>query len=69
MLVLSRKSGEAIVLPGYGVTVTVVKIAGKRVTLGVCAPGNVAVWRRELAQSVGNCTPSTDASKTRGRSP
>lgn len=48
MLVLCRKKGEAVVVPGFGVTVTVLKITGNRVKLGVDAPQNVAVCRKEL---------------------
>jgi carbon storage regulator len=48
MLVLSRKRGERIVLPGCGVTVTVVAVAGNRVRLGVAAPAVVGVLRAEL---------------------
>jgi carbon storage regulator len=48
MLVLSRKEGEQIVMPGCNVTVTVLHIEGKRVRLGVSAPTNLAIRRAEL---------------------
>ncbi len=51
MLVLSRKVGEEIVLPGCGVTIGVVGVRGSKVRLGVTAPPEVHVRRQELALS------------------
>jgi carbon storage regulator len=48
MLVLSRRIGERIVLPGCGVTVTVLESRGNQVRLGVTAPAGVAVDREEV---------------------
>lgn len=48
MLVLSRKIGEAIVI-GDDIVVTVTRMAGNRVTLGITAPSQVRVLRSELA--------------------
>jgi carbon storage regulator len=48
MLVLSRKRGEGIVIPGCSVTVTIVAVEGNRVRLGIAAPAEVAVLREEL---------------------
>ena len=47
MLVLSRKIGEQIVI-GDGIILTVTKIAAGRVGLGIQAPANVRIHRREL---------------------
>lgn len=47
MLVLRRKIGERIVVPGCGVTLTVLAVEGKSVRLGVSAPAAVAVYREE----------------------
>jgi carbon storage regulator len=47
MLVLSRKIGESVVI-GETVVVTVSRVAGNRVTLGIDAPGTVRVRRKEL---------------------
>lgn len=47
MLVLSRKVGESIVLPACGAIVTVVRVTGKKVRLGVTAPAEVTVHREE----------------------
>ena len=48
MLVLSRKVGERIQL-GDNITVTLVKINGNVVRLGIDAPRNMPVVRQELA--------------------
>ena len=47
MLVLRRKTGEALVING-AVTVTVLAVEGERVKLGVIAPEQVVVLRGEL---------------------
>jgi carbon storage regulator len=47
MLVLSRRESERIRL-GDSIVVTVVKVAGDRVRLGIEAPSNVLVLREEL---------------------
>jgi carbon storage regulator len=47
MLVLSRKPGQKIVIAG-GITLTVVGVEGKRVTLGIEAPSSVHILRGEL---------------------
>jgi carbon storage regulator len=48
MLVLTRKVGERIQL-GDNITVTLVKINGNVVRLGIDAPPEMAVVRQELA--------------------
>ena len=47
MLVLSRKVGQKIVL-GNDVTITINRITGGRVSLGITAPPGVRVVRSEL---------------------
>ena len=49
MLVLSRRESERIRL-GDSIVVTVVKVAGDRVRLGIEAPADVLVLRGELQQ-------------------
>ena len=51
MLVLSRKSGEKILI-GDRIVVTVVKIGNGGVRLGVDAPPELAVVREELANEL-----------------
>jgi carbon storage regulator len=47
MLVLSRKIGEEIVIDGQ-IKVTVLKVQGGRVQIGIDAPESVRVLRKEL---------------------
>lgn len=47
MLVLSRKVNEKIVIDG-GIVLTVVKIEGGQVRIGIEAPGHVKIYREEL---------------------
>ncbi|MFM7074241.1 MAG: carbon storage regulator [Planctomycetota bacterium] len=47
MLVLSRKVGEKIVI-GDNITITLVRMAGNRVSIGVEAPDQVRVIRGEI---------------------
>ncbi len=48
MLVLSRKVNEKIVIDG-GIVLTVVKIEGGQVRLGIEAPSDVKIFREEIA--------------------
>jgi carbon storage regulator CsrA len=58
MLVLSRKVGERIVLPGAGVSIAVLGISGKRVRIGIAAPRAAAVHRAEVWQRISDPTGS-----------
>jgi len=49
MLVLSRKRSEQIVI-GSTIRITVVKLEGNQVRLGIEAPGEVMVLRAELVK-------------------
>jgi carbon storage regulator len=51
MLVLSRKVGESFVI-GDNIVVTVVRIAGGGVRIGIEAPNNCSVLRQELDETV-----------------
>lgn len=51
MLVVSRKLGERILI-GDKIAITVVKVAGGAVRLGVEAPAELAVMREELAAEI-----------------
>jgi carbon storage regulator CsrA len=48
MLVLTRKEGEAVVIPRALIRVTVTRIDGNRVKLGFEAPHGFDVFRQEL---------------------
>jgi carbon storage regulator len=52
MLVLSRKLGEAIVI-GNSVTISVLAVDGDRVKLGIAAPAEIPVHRKEVQQRIG----------------
>jgi carbon storage regulator CsrA len=51
MLVMSRRRDEEIVFPHVGVTVKVLRVDGSRVRLGVQAPDDIDVYRREVLDS------------------
>jgi carbon storage regulator len=51
MLVLTRKTGEAIRI-GSGIEVTVLSVSKGRVRLGLTAPREVPVHRAEVAQLI-----------------
>jgi carbon storage regulator len=48
MLVLSRRVGESIVIPGCNLTLTVLGVRGGQVRLGIAAPPSVPVHRAEV---------------------
>ncbi len=50
-LVLSRKRGETIVING-DIVITVLKIQGRNVRLGIEAPSDVAVHRKEVRTKI-----------------
>jgi carbon storage regulator len=51
MLVLSRKRDESIVIAG-NITITVVDIRGDKVRLGISAPAEVPVHRKEVYDAI-----------------
>ena len=59
MLVLSRKIGERIVVPDYGLEVTVIAVEGNAVRLGISAPEDIPVYREEVWQQLGQQTHGT----------
>lgn len=58
MLVLSRKSGERILI-GSNIEISVVRVQGGRVEIGIKAPRSVPVHREEIAD---RCLQLPDAS-------
>lgn len=48
MLVMSRKAGQQIIVGGQ-VTITIVKVQGNRVSVGIDAPKEIAIQRSEIA--------------------
>ena len=51
MLVLSRKADEQIMI-GDGIVITVVEIKGDKVRLGIDAPRDVTVHRKEVVDAI-----------------
>jgi len=51
MLILTRRMGETVVI-GDDVTVTVLGVKGNQVRLGVNAPKQVAVHRKEIYERI-----------------
>ena len=51
MLVLSRRKNEEIVI-GHDIIITIVEIRGDKIRLGIEAPGNVSVHRREVYDAI-----------------
>ena len=65
MLVLSRKCGERIFIPGCDMTVTVLAVKGGTVRLGISAPLDLNVYREELWQRSGLAAQHTAAKENR----
>ena len=51
MLVLSRGEGEIIDI-GTDITITVIRIQGDKVRLGITAPKDIPVHRREVTEAI-----------------
>jgi carbon storage regulator len=60
MLVLSRKSGERILI-GDQIAVTIVRIGPGNVRIGIEAPAGMAVMREELRAELEKAPPSDSA--------
>ena len=52
MLVLSRKTGQRIVVPTLGITVEVLQIRGDSVRIGIEAPREIPVHRQEVVEKM-----------------
>ena len=51
MLVLTRKKGESIIIDGY-IEVKIMEIGEGKVSIGIDAPRNVDILRKELYESI-----------------
>jgi carbon storage regulator len=63
MLVLSRKSGEEVII-GDNIRLTVVAIRGHQVRIGVTAPPGVSIKREELCHKPEDARTSADRPET-----
>jgi carbon storage regulator len=50
MLVLARRSGDSIVI-GENIEITVVEVQGDKVKIGITAPKEIPVMRKELLEA------------------
>lgn len=62
MLVLSRKESEKIML-GDSIVLTIVRVSGDRVRLGIEAPSDMLILRKELEQA-GTLPPTAEQPAT-----
>ena len=51
MLILSRKAGESLILDG-GIEIKITEIYGDKVRIGIAAPADVKVYRKELYETL-----------------
>ena len=51
MLVLSRRLNEKVLFPNLGITIQIIRVAGKAVRIGIDAPPDIPVLREEVADS------------------
>lgn len=63
MLVVTRKNEEPLIL-GHDLEVTVLEIRGNRLKLGIRAPVDVPIYRKELEARIILPTPDTGCART-----
>ena len=68
MLVLSRKKNESIII-NDDITVTVIEIRGDKVRLGIEAPKDVSVHRREVYEAIHGSDPIIGPNRERDPGP
>jgi carbon storage regulator len=68
MLVLSRKKNESIII-NDNITVTIIEIRGDKVRLGIEAPKDVTVHRREVYEAIQAQNANASAVKSHDRDP
>lgn len=51
MLILARKTGESLVI-GDNIEITITEVSGDKVKIGITAPKEITVLRKELCQTV-----------------
>jgi carbon storage regulator len=66
MLVLSRKESEKIIL-GDEIVLTIVRVSGDRVRLGIQAPKDMLILRQELESNGIEISSSNDADQSNQR--
>lgn len=53
MLVLSRKTGERILIPELGIEISVLNLGSQRVQIGIQAPKEIQITRPEAGRRTG----------------
>lgn len=61
MLVLTRKKDESIVI-GDGIEIVITEIGEDKVKIGIKAPKNVKIFRKELIQEIENANTESNIS-------
>lgn len=51
MLALSRNPGESVVI-GNDIEITILEVKGEQIKVGIKAPKNVAIYRKELFEQI-----------------
>ncbi len=51
MLILTRRIGESLII-GDDVTITILAIKGNQIRIGIDAPKNISVHRKEIKQKI-----------------
>jgi carbon storage regulator len=62
MLILTRKTGEKIIISG-GISVSVIEVRGDQARIGVDAPKTVKVYREEVFEAIKSENQAAAASK------
>ncbi len=65
MLVLTRKPGEAIVIPALNVSIRLIEIRGDKIRLGIEAPTEVEVHRKEIWDRIQDFRSTTEAATSK----
>lgn len=63
MLALSRKKGEALVI-NNDIEITVLEVKGEQVKLGISAPKDVPIYRKEVYAQIQESTKEAAASES-----
>ena len=63
MLVLSRKTGEDVLIPQHGIVITILEARGGKVRLGFEALGDIKIIRRELHEQLAAASANCHDSK------
>jgi carbon storage regulator len=52
MLVVSRRVGEEILVPEFGIVFRILEVRGNKIRVGITAPPEIRVQRRELYERI-----------------